>query len=203
MSRRNRTDKEFLDELEGLFCADGFLDLTIGRIAELMSCSRRRLYQVADTKEQLILMIVGRLFQKLRVAGWVAADREKEFPEKMRAYLFVGQEMARLGSNRFLSDLLAFPPTREVFDLHQKERVDGLKSIIEEGVRAGVFTDINTQLVAEMMFAAVRRLREPSLLVAADCSFEEALRDFSRLMQLGLILRDAPSPASQASRVDG
>ncbi|HBO81229.1 MAG TPA: TetR family transcriptional regulator, partial [Cupriavidus sp.] len=50
-----RTDEAFLEELTHLLITTGVSTLTIGEMAQRMRCSRRRLYEIATTKEELFV----------------------------------------------------------------------------------------------------------------------------------------------------
>ena len=51
--RKTLTDDEFFDALTNLLLAEGIKSLTVGEIASRMRCSRRRLYDIAQTKEEI------------------------------------------------------------------------------------------------------------------------------------------------------
>ncbi len=52
-----RTDEAFLEELTHLLITTGVSSLTIGEMAQRMRCSRRRLYEIAETKEELFVHV--------------------------------------------------------------------------------------------------------------------------------------------------
>ena len=67
MSSR-RSQEEFLSDLFELFRVEGVSELTVGEIARRLSCSRSRLYSVAETKEYLFLVVAKQyLSEKDRV----------------------------------------------------------------------------------------------------------------------------------------
>jgi AcrR family transcriptional regulator len=52
-----RTDEAFLEELTHLLITTGVSSLTIGEMAQRIRCSRRRLYEIAETKEELFVHV--------------------------------------------------------------------------------------------------------------------------------------------------
>ncbi|MFG6589287.1 TetR/AcrR family transcriptional regulator [Sulfitobacter sp. MOLA879] len=58
-------DSELLDGIEALFLAHGFRALTMAQIAQKLSCSYRRIYQLADNKSALFSLIVSRFLAKI------------------------------------------------------------------------------------------------------------------------------------------
>lgn len=61
--KKTLTDDEFLDTLMELVLAEGIRNLTIGEIAARLRCSRRRLYEIAQTKEEIFCAMVDRFFR--------------------------------------------------------------------------------------------------------------------------------------------
>ena len=59
---KGSTEEQFLNGLTDLFLAEGVRNLTVGDIVERMHCSRRRLYGVAWTKEEIFCAMVDRFF---------------------------------------------------------------------------------------------------------------------------------------------
>ena len=75
---------------------------------------------------------------------------------------------------------------RIIFDAHQEERIAGLKEMLDEGTKSGQFHGYHSQLVAEVMILAAKRLREPSFLAKSGLTFSQALEELSRLLRFGL-----------------
>lgn len=194
-----RSDEEFRDRLEMLFLASGFRDLTMGEIAKKMRCSRRRLYQVADAKESLFLLMMGRFFERIRTEGWARANAEPSFELKIGAFLSPGIEGALRLSARAQEDLANFAEGRAVFDDHQEKRISGLERIIQDGIDKGVFRGVHAYLAAELMLLIVRRVRDPGFQARAGMTFSEALAEISLLIRHGLLHAEPAKDGSSTS----
>lgn len=191
MTRVRPTETQFLDELETLFLERGYRALTIAEIARVLRCSRRKLYQIAPTKEALFLYAIERNLRRLRAASWTEAGKHTENGQKIEAYLKVGQIYARRSSPIFLEDLAALPEGRALFDAHLRDCVESLSAIIESGIAAGEFAAFNAPIVAEILFTAARTLRDPAILRGAGMSFDRAVEELNRLVTRGLLPRTA------------
>jgi AcrR family transcriptional regulator len=189
-SSTTKSELAFLDKLERIFLAEGYTSLTVGALAKRLRCSRRRLYAIADTKEELFLCIVDRCFRRLREDARRAALAEADLEKRIRVYLEAGVSRADMLRPLFLQDIACTAEGRRLFDSHQRERQTGLRLIVEEGVTAGVFRDVHAHVVAEILFLAFRRVREPDFLRDAGMSFAEALSEVSRILRHGLLHRD-------------
>ena len=49
-----------LGEIEAIYLAEGFRGSTVGELAARLRCSRRALYELAPSKEELFLRVLGR-----------------------------------------------------------------------------------------------------------------------------------------------
>ena len=66
--------RELLDQLGALFDR-GFADLTMATIARELSCSLRTLYELAPSRDELLLMVIDRNLWRIgRTAAGALAD---------------------------------------------------------------------------------------------------------------------------------
>lgn len=197
--KKTLPDDEFLDTLTNLFLADGVKRLTVGEIAALLRCSRRRLYDIAQTKEEIFCAMVQRFFQSVLDEGEALIQVEPNLTEAIAAYLGVGvQAGSRLGV-QCLKDIEESEATRSIFDTYQHARIFKLSQLIDEGVRQGVFVPCHGLLVAEAILGGAMRLRRPAFLAQADLTIEAAFAEFYRLFLGGLLVDvAAPTEASKS-----
>lgn len=194
--KKTLPDDEFLDTLTNLFLADGVKRLTVGEIAALLRCSRRRLYDIAQTKEEIFCAVVQRFFQSALDEGDALIRIEPNLTEAIAAYLDVGVRAgSRLGV-QCLKDIEESEATRTIFDTYQHARIFKLSQLIDEGVRQGVFVACHGLLVAEAILGAAMRLRRPAFLAQADLTIEAAFAEFYRLFLGGLLVESAAPMAA-------
>lgn len=195
--KKTLPDDEFLDTLTNLFLADGVKRLTVGEIAALLRCSRRRLYDIAQTKEEIFCAMIERFFQSVLDEGEALIRSEPDLTGAIAAYLGVGVRAgSRLGV-QCLKDIEEFESTRTTFDTYQRARTVKLSQMIDEGVRQGVFVACHGLLVAEAILGGAMRLRRPAFLAQAELTIEAAFEEFYRLF-LGGLLVEAAAPAAIA-----
>lgn len=192
-------DEEFLSRLETYFLKHGYLNITVGDLAAQLQCSRRRLYSYADSKEALFFLVAERFFENIQVAGRARARVEKRFDVKITAYLSAGVRGASRLSDAFQKDISLTDRGRQLYDDHQKKRMAGLQSIIQEGIECGVFREVHSVVIAEMMLTIVRRIRQPEFQKKADVTYSEALTEISTVLRFG-ILNGSEQPAPITSR---
>lgn len=191
--RKTLTDHEFFDALTNLLLAEGIKSLSVGEIASRMRCSRRRLYNIAQTKEDIFCATVERFFHSVLDEGETLIRSEQNLTAAIAAYLGVGVRAASRISVQFLQDVEDAEPARTIFDNYQQARTMRLSQLIDEGVRQGVFVACHGLVVSELILGAALRLRRPAFLAQANLTIEEAFQEFYRVLLDGL-LADATSP---------
>lgn len=191
--KKTLTDDEFLDTLMELVLAEGIRNLTIGEIAARLRCSRRRLYEIAQTKEEIFCAMVDRFFRDVLDKGEALAGEKRDLPAAIAAYLNEGVKAGARISVDFLTDVEESEAARASFDHYQQTRTLRLAELVDEGVRTGVFIPCHGRVVSEVILGAALRLRRPGFLAEAGLTIEEAFQEFYRLLLSGLF--------TQASKV--
>ncbi|MEM5427744.1 TetR/AcrR family transcriptional regulator [Cupriavidus oxalaticus] len=191
-----RTDDEFIQELTRLLSTEGVSSLTIGELAQRMRCSRRRLYEIAPTKEALFVGICERVLAASLEKGFAAARRESDPARAVSAYLHATLNTSGL-SKTALTDLDAIDSGKAVFDAYQLARVRGLENLLEAGMRAGQMAPHNPRLVSEAILGAAHRLRNQQFLKETGMKIGDAFSEFYEIILNGLLCRpgqDARAP---------
>src|SRR3954451_10977241 len=95
---------EILDTLQALFLAEGFRHLTIGDLVDQLSCSRRTLYSLAPSKEELVLVVIERFFNRMGVRAKAEAASRTDPGEAIAAYLATGVTAFMSAQSAFTED---------------------------------------------------------------------------------------------------
>jgi len=185
-TRRSVRREQVLDGLEAIFLKDGFRDVTVEELAGRLRCSRQTLYRIAPSKPELFLVVLDRFLARIREEGRVAATSSTDPMQRIEALLEPGITATVPVSRRFTEDVDGYEPARGMLAEHQRERMQLLREIVEDGIRRGEFTGFHSHLVAEVMVAAVGRVSRPDFLAEAGLSMSEAFAECSRLIRSGL-----------------
>jgi AcrR family transcriptional regulator len=184
----NKRSAELLETLEAIILNDGFARLSVSDMAARLGCSKRTIYSLAPTKNDLVLQIVEGFFAGIRSEARQAMGQVEDPREQLFEYLQVGVRAAqRLGAVA-IADIDRWEPARRVWQNHVRLRVDGLTELIEGGIAHGTFRDVNPKLVAELAFASINRLREPDFYRSTDISISEAFEEFYRMLLDSLVI---------------
>jgi len=105
---------EVFDQLVALFLAEGFAHLTLDDLAARLHCSKRTLYGLAGSKEQLVRAVVVHFFRGGTERVEKALADQTGPPGRLSAYLRAMAEVLAPASSAFFDDVAAFPLAAEV-----------------------------------------------------------------------------------------
>ncbi|EHN12927.1 Transcriptional regulator TetR family [Patulibacter medicamentivorans] len=178
--------QEVLDVVERVFLREGIRAVRMAKLADEAQCSRSTLYELAASKEDLLLLVLDRMMRRtVQRAG--DAIREAPGPvDQVRAMLTSGAlGFSALGPN-FLDAIRGYPPARLLFDRWIAVGRDALERMIDEAVRAREFRPVNAAVVAEGMFAVVMRFTDPEFARSTRVSASDGLAQLVDVLLDGL-----------------
>ncbi len=177
---------QLFDELVGLLLAEGFAHLTLDDLAARLRCSKRTLYALAGSKEQLVRAAVVHFFRGAteRVEAAVAAPADAA--ARVGAYLrAVATELAP-ASARFFDDVAAFPPAAEVYERNTRAAARRVQELVAAGVAAGAFRDVHTGFVADVVTAVMVRIQQRQVAASTGLDDAAAYAHLAELLLRGL-----------------
>ncbi len=184
-----RREAQLRATLADIIFDDGFARLNVSTMAARLGCSKRTIYELAPTKNELVLQVIAHFFATVRSEAEVASGNSTDPADQMFEYLQVGVRAAQRMSPVMIADIDQWEPARTLWQTHIRLRVEGLRKLIERGIEAGVFRDIHPVLVAEMVFAGLNRLREPDFYTTIDISLAEAFDEYYKMLLHALVHR--------------
>jgi AcrR family transcriptional regulator len=182
--------EELLDQIEGIILTEGFSSLRMGDLAQRLRCSRTTLYQLAPTKEDLVLKAYARTTERALDRCRLAADACDDPAEKIRTYF---SEAARVvgapTSDAYWNDVRNSEPIIEIRAATYRRGMDGIKGYIEEGMRTGIFRKVNADFLAYLGWVGSVAVSDRGFLKETHLSTEEAMT------QLGEFILSSLQPA--------
>ncbi|MDF2975626.1 MAG: putative TetR family transcriptional regulator [Actinomycetospora sp.] len=178
---------ELFDALIDLLLAEGFAHLTLDDVAARLRCSKRTLYALAGSKEQLVRAAVVHFFERAtdRVEAAVAASTDPE--ARVAAYLRAVADELAPASARFVDDMAAFPPAAEVYARNTEAAARRVGELIAEGVAAGAFRgDVPVSFAAEVITAMMVGIQQRRVAAATGLGDAEAYEALAALLLHGL-----------------
>jgi AcrR family transcriptional regulator len=195
----DRADR-LLDAIEDIFLESGFATLTVGDLASRLRCSRRTIYELAPSKNDLVLAVLRRFFATLRTQARDLLNSDVDPARRLFEYMQVGVGYAVRMSPVFVADIDRWPPAAKVWQEHIRLRVSVLRELVQSGVDSGVFRGVHAHLVAEIIFASWLRIREPGFYLRETITIADAFDELARLLLHGLMHREDPPPNRRRAR---
>lgn len=165
---------EVLDQLEQILQTRGFASFTIAELAAGVGCSRRTLYELASSKDQLVQVVLDRLLHKKGRAALAAVDHEDTAVDQLRAYLRGSSEIHLQAS--VFDDLAEDAPGRLLVDSHYRFVMTVVERIVNSGIAKGeIPTRVNATLVAAVLATAAQFVSRPEILEAVALDEDDAI----------------------------
>ena len=174
--------RQLVDELVGLFLTEGFARLTLDEVAARLGCSKRTLYALADSKEQLAVRAVRFYFKRSTDQVESAIARTRSPATRVTRYLEAVAEALRPAGDEFRRDLAQTAATREVYEQNTAAAATRVRQLIDEGIRAGAFRPVSAALVGEVVTATMRRITSGEIGRATGLDDAQAYAELARLV---------------------
>ena len=186
MSRTLTRRAELFDGLVALLLAEGFSALTLDDLAARLRCSKRTLYALAGSKEQLVRAAVVHFFRGATERVETAVADVSGAAAKVAAYLHaVATELAP-ASPEFLADVAGFTPAAEVYAHNTRAAARRVSELVDAGVAAGEFRAVHAAFVGDVVSATTVRIQQRELADATGLADAEAYRHLADLLLHGL-----------------
>lgn len=177
---------ELFDALVDLFLTEGFAHLTLGDIATRLRCSKSTLYTLAGSKEQLVRAATVHFFRRAAEAVEARVRPVAGARRRIVAYLSaVGAELSA-ASPRFMADLDAFPPAREIYERNTRIAADRVRELIDEGVAAGEFRGVHAAFAADLTATMMVRIQQGGVRDRTGLDHADAYRELATLLTAGI-----------------
>jgi AcrR family transcriptional regulator len=170
------------DALVDLVLSEGFRHLTMDDFAARLRCSKRSLYALAASKEQLATLAVRHFFRRATDEVEAAIGRTRAPARRVTRYLEAVAEALRPASRAFRDDVAGFRPTAEIYEQNTLLAAQRVRELIEEGARAGAFRKVPAAFVGEVVTATMRRITSGEIATATGLSDAEAYAELARLV---------------------
>ena len=176
--------REVLDQIEGLFLEQGFADVTIAQIAGGVGCSRRTIYEIAPSKEQLVLTVIDRSMHRLGRAALAAVRPDDPLIEQLRQYIEGGIDLHRRAG--LFEDLADHAPARRLVDRHFRFVMTVVERLVSLGVERGEFEPVTPGVVAAVVAGSSIYLTQPELIDDIGVEFPALVSEMLDLTLAGL-----------------
>ncbi len=160
-----KTKELLMEKARQLFAKSGFENTTMNDIAEASQRGRRTLYTYFNSKKEIYNAVVESELESMYVKLSKAVAREQTASNKLMLFFVTRLEIikdvvTRNGTLRgdFFRDIFRVENVRKTFD---KQEIQLLKEILDEGVALDEFEIIDTMNTARILHFALKGLEVP------------------------------------------
>ncbi len=180
---------ELLDELEEKLVREGLGDLTMAEIAALVGCSLRTLYEIAPSKDELLLTIVDRRLHRIGRAAIEALDASMSPLQALRAYLQATNEAVQPEAVTLAADLAKVAGAGRLVSAHEAYLTAVTQSLLDRAVADGQIAPVDTASVAHVLGGLGGEFARPEVAEIAEASPKETADAIAELILQGLVAK--------------
>ena len=178
-----------IEDLEKLL-EKGVPDLTMSEIASRLKISLRTLYEIAPSKDQLILMTMDKILIKL---GKFALDSVSEIQspiEKLEQYLFIVNQAVGPKFNTFLKDIEKINGSQKMADYHESFISNYTQKLLNDAIKMHEIKNIDTKAFSILLGGIGREFLKEKNRYLISTSPEESANSITSIILNGIKLKD-------------
>lgn len=161
--RLTARQRELLDELEEIFSAEGFADLTMAQIAAQVNCSLRTLYGISSSKDELVLTVVDRRLRRIGRAAIEPLRASMSPLQALRSYLRAVNEALQPTTAAYSRELVRISGASRLVAAHESYVIAVTRSLLDRAVAEGEVRPVDTAAVAHVLGGLGRELAQPEV----------------------------------------
>ena len=142
----------------------GIPDLTMSELASKLKISLRTLYEIAPSKEELIVTTVDRVLKKHGKIAMDAMNAHSSPIKKLESFLTVANQAVGPRFERFTLSLSSLNSSKPMVDYHEQYITDLIKNLLDEARIKNEIKEIDTQATALLLGGLGRYFQSKKLL---------------------------------------
>lgn len=161
MSQDTVADGEIMESVDRALRKHGYAELTMQNIADESSKSKSLLHYHYDTKEDLLVAFLDQLLSDYEQRIECTAEKEptERLVEFVARFVFTGDDDSREDFHLALLEMRSQGPFNDRIraQLDRSDRIlrDAVAEILEAGIEAGQFEQVETERTAMLLVAAL------------------------------------------------
>ena len=180
---------EIIDALEVLL-ESGVPNLTMSEIAKKLKISLRTLYEIAPSRDELILMTMDNILKKL---GKFAMDSVSEIHspvEKLEEYLMIVNQAVGPKFDRFLIDMEKINGSKTTADYHENFIKNYIKKLLEEAIEKKEIKSIDVKAFSILLGGIGREFFKEKNKNSINLTPEESANSITSIILNGIKLEN-------------
>ena len=180
---------EIIDALERLL-EQGVPELTMSEIAKKLKISLRTLYEIAPSRDKLILMTMDNILKKL---GKFAMDSVEDIDSpinKLEKYLFIVNQAVGPKFDRFLIDMEKINGSKTTADYHENFIKNYIKKLLKEAIEKKEIKSIDVKAFSILLGGIGREFFKEKNKNSINLTPEESANSITSIILNGIKLEN-------------
>lgn len=177
-----------LDKFQILAAGRGIKNVTIDILAKECGISKKTIYKYYQSKDEIVESFADNVLNRI-AEEFVLTQKSKLNPEEMMNRFFdIIFDIIKNIPSAMLHDIRRFYPDVEsrINWLREKYSVIFIATI-KEGIKSGVFRDINPIFVEGFYMGAVNEVFNPEFILKNNITINEVVTSFKTILLTGLL----------------
>jgi len=194
-AQEDKLRRRIIEEADSMFFSTGFSSVTMDNLAAHLGMSKRTLYRLFHSKEDLLRAVMLRLIKEVEAAtDAVFENQNLSFLEKLHAvFSLIGSYIMRL-RQPILDDIRRNAmDVWEEFDAWRQQRVLAkFGGLIQQGIAEGfIRKDLDPQLLTIIHMTLMRRVMNPEVLAELPLSASQTFATLLTVFFEGILTPEA------------
>ena len=152
---QTKRHREITESLEKML-EKGVPDLTMSEFASKLKISLRTLYEIAPSKDKLILMTMDNILTKLGKHAYDSVSNIESPIRRLEKYLFIVNQAVGPKFDRFMKDIEKINGSKKMADYHENFISTYTEKLLNEAIEKKEIQQINTKVFA-VLFSSIGR----------------------------------------------
>tara|TARA_B100000959_G_scaffold266651_1_gene309300 strand:- start:31 stop:639 length:609 start_codon:yes stop_codon:yes gene_type:complete len=164
----------------------GIANQTMSDIASRLKVSLRTLYEIAPSKEDLIVSTMDRILTNIAIQAHGSIKGITSPLAKLKKFTEIGNEAVGPRTQKFEADLWKIKGAKEMINYHQDAYISHINKLLNEAQQKNEIDQLDTQAVALILGSIAREYSDPINMEKIQYSPEASSNMFTDLIIKGL-----------------
>ena len=180
---------EIIDALERLL-EQGVPELTMSEIAKKLKISLRTLYEIAPSRDKLILMTMDNILKKWGKFAMDSVEVIDSPINKLEEYLFIVNQAVGPKFDRFLIDMEKINGSKTTADYHENFIKNYIKKLLEEAIEKKEIKSIDVKAFSILLGGIGREFFKEKNKNSINLTPEESANSITSIILNGIKLEN-------------
>jgi len=190
MKTKDLARTKILNAAEARMVKFGYRKVTMDEIAKDLVMSKNTIYLHFKSKVEIAEGLFDRLKKRINSIQAVIEKKEKDPLEVISKNILFFQKELSPWFEHFLGDIkLELPELWQDFINFRTEKILEIKTLVEKGMKKGVFRKVNPELAVRVYLGAIDSIINPEVMGQEHLSFQEAIDAILDIWSKGILVK--------------